>query len=299
MENSNLIEVNRNNIQKALNFLGLDANPFKEIKKGEENNLKSPPEPGGGTKEDIAKPEETKKEEKETKEHELKETFKEEHESNGEESGEESEEEKLEKSKKAKKEDLKEEIKPEEINKAQVNELVKAQVNEITKSLNDTFEKAINSVKESFISEVQVLKTELTKGFQTANEKFKSVGILEKEQMEAINRLDIRIKTIESAPQPRKSVLVSKSHVEKSFDQDNGIEQNRDSNKQYLSLSGNKKEILSILREKSNIDNVTDISQANQLMVKGLEIYESSSNFGSFNKAIISEFEKEGIVFVK
>lgn len=277
MENSNLIEINKENIQKALNFLGLDVNPFKDINKGNDGELKSAPEPGGGKKEDINKPEIFEEENGEIKEKENKETPLEE----------------------KKKKEEQEEKKPEEevIIKAEVDNLVKAEVNKIQKAFTDTFEKAIDEIKNSFREELQIIKSEFTKGFQTTNEKFKSVGILEKEQMESINKLNSRLKTLEEQPNPRKSAIVKSIH-DKNFENNNEFEQ-KDPTKTYYSLSGNRKEILSMLKEKSNIDGVSDLSQANQLMVKGLEMYEASGNFGSFSKAITESLSKEGIVFIK
>lgn len=119
------------------------------------------------------------------------------------------------------------------------------------------------------------------------DEKFEAVGTIQKSLMDQITELNERLENLESQPTQRKSVT-TKSFVEKSFDDD----LNKKPERNVLSISRNKREILDTLTKAITTDNgITDKLVASEIMM-----FEQA---GAVGKNLIAKAKELGITLVR
>jgi len=272
--NKETVEINEENIQKALNYLKLDINPFSKRDNLEKSIEEEKPKEEAEEKEKEKEPED-KKEESEEKQPDkpIEEKTK--------------KEDIIEKTEiKKSLEEIAENLKPfdDTLQKSILNK-----VETLEKSVLERLEKTTEKLQKAEEINLQLnetiisLQKSIGEGFNTLIDKFKAVGELEQRHLEAIQKQNERIANIDSTPVRRS--ITSKDFVQKSFDEEKDNKEN--SNK--LSISKNRKDIIKILRQKSKIDEVDDLKKANGDYLTALQSYEASN---TLTKAIREDLLK-------
>jgi hypothetical protein len=270
MEPKETVEINEENIQKALNFLKLDINPFAN----KMNNLEK------AIEEEEKKPEvEEKKEPGEKLEEKKEEKI---------EDPEEKPEEKLEKTKIKKSiEDFADVLKPfEDTLQKAIMDKVETLEKSILEKLEETTIELKNSkeLNQNLTTQLEEINKAIESGFNVLVDKFKSVGELEQRHLQAIGLQNEKIEKFLKTPIEKS--ITSKNYMEKGFDKD---EINKGTSEKRLSLSKNRKEVISLLRQKSKIDEVDDIKKAVGPYLSALQEFEASNKL---SKAIQQDILK-------
>jgi len=279
--NKETVEINEENIQKALNYLKLDINPFSKRDNLEKSIEEEKPKEEAKEKEkEKEKESEDKKEESEEKQPDkpIEEKTK--------------KEDIIEKTEiKKSLEEIAENLKPfdDTLQKSILNKVETLEKSVLEKSVLERLEETTEKLQKAEEINLQLnetiisLQKSIGEGFNTLIDKFKAVGELEQRHLEAIQKQNERIANIDSTPVRRS--ITSKDFVQKSFDEEKDNKEN--SNK--LSISKNRKDIIKILRQKSKIDEVDDLKKANGDYLTALQSYEASN---TLTKAIREDLLK-------
>jgi hypothetical protein len=164
---------------------------------------------------------------------------------------------------------------------------------------------ALSNRNNRLLSKIESLEAVINKGFGVVEDKFLSVGELNKAILERTSiiekgtstiekglsdeflSIDKRVRAIENTPNPRKSIMNKGEIIEKSFDSFG----NPNSEYKYLSLNKDRGSIVQILQKKSGIDSEVQ----NPMYLDALSLYECSR---SIEKGVIEDLYRRDKIII-